>query len=298
MPDVVFFPQMMISRSDTCGMCGELECTCLRGPLSTEIRSTMKIVHIKNKLEQLGVPLSSINLGRFDEIGEFAARKKRNSDDPLYHSVGAFFRPQYERAIFIYYLIRQHNIKSYLEVGFGRGMSTFAACMAFHDMGVMGANKVVTTIDPNLNEQHLAHIMQQVPREWYDLIDFRCGTSQEVIPTLTNVLDVAQPRTFDMIYVDGDHSYEGTALDWRLCKELSPRICLFDDYHLPTKQDAGIQCTRAIDEVEWAKEGFCQPEMIRMDRRIFLDDRGFTDEQIDYGQVLCVKEGVTPVGVW
>ena len=250
----------------------------------------MRVVHIKDKLEQIGVSLSSINLGRFDEIGEFAARKKRNHDDTLFSSVGAYFRPNYERMIFIYYLIRQYNVKSYLEIGFGRGASAFAACMAFHDMGVMGANKVVTTIDPNLAEGNINNIKQQIPREWFDLIDFRHGTSHDVIPSLT--------RKYDMVYIDGDHSYEGTALDWQLCKTLNPSIVLFDDYHLPTKHDAGIQCTRAIDEIEWAKEGFTEPEMIRMDRRIFLDDRGYSDEQVDYGQVLCVKEGVTPIGVW
>jgi len=93
----------------------------------------MKVTHIKDKLSQLGRPLETISLGDFDAIGEFTAKKNRGPDNPLYHTTGCFFRPNYERGILIYSLIRHFKVKSYLEIGFGRGYSAFCAVKAFDD---------------------------------------------------------------------------------------------------------------------------------------------------------------------
>ena len=46
-----------------------------------------------------------------------------------------------------------------------------------------------------------------------------------------------------------------------------------------------IDCSNLIDQIEDESK-----ELIIMDRRIFLDDRGYTDEKIDYGQVLLTKD--------
>ena len=62
---------------------------------------------------------------------------------------------------------------------------------------------------------------------------------------------------------------------------------LFDDYHLPTKEDKGIQCSKLINEIDDPSK-----ELIKLDRRMFFDDRQFSDDQVDYGQVLLTKQGV------
>ena len=63
------------------------------------------------------------------------------------------------------------------------------------------------------------------------------------------------------------------------------KILVFDDYHLPTKIEKDIECSKLIDAIEDFEK-----ELIIMDRRIFADDRGWSDKQIDYGQVL-IKRG-------
>ena len=95
----------------------------------------MKIVHIKDKLAELGVSVDEIVLGDFDAIGEYAAKKNRNPHEPLYKKVGAFFRPNYERGILLYYLVKKLGIKSYIETGFGRGYSALCVAKAFYDLG-------------------------------------------------------------------------------------------------------------------------------------------------------------------
>ena len=85
----------------------------------------------------------------------------------------------------------------------------------------------------------------------------------------------------------GDHSPPGTRPDWENTKDKGNKFLLFDDYHLPSKDDPGIKCSQLIDEVDDPSK-----ELIIMDRRMFFDDRRLPDEQVDYGQVLLSKPQV------
>lgn len=236
----------------------------------------VRIVNVKQKLEEMGVALDSIVMGDFDYIGEYTAKRDRKPGDPNYKKYGAYYRSNYERGILIYYLIRQHNLQSFLEIGFGRGYATFCAARAFHDAGISGK---IVTVEPNLDEKYLAALQQVFPGDWFKYVQFAKGTSQQVLPHITD--------HFDLVYIDGDHSYAGTKHDWEKTKDLWDKFLLFDDYHLPSKGDPGIQCSQLINEIDDPSK-----ELIIMDRRMFFDDRQFTDEQIDYGQVLLTKPGV------
>lgn len=238
----------------------------------------MRQVHIRQKLEEMGVAVDGIIMGDFDYIGEFTAKRDRKPNDPNYKKFGAFYRSNYERGVLVYYLIRQFNLTSMLEIGFGRGYATFCAARAFHDAGVGGK---IVTIDPNLDENYIKALQHVLPNDWFTYITFMKGTSQSVMPKIAD-------SRFDLVYIDGDHSYGGTRHDWEQTKDKFNKFLLFDDYHLPTKKDKGtIQCSQLIDEINDPSK-----ELIIMDRRLFFDDRRFTDDKIDYGQVLLTKPGV------
>mgnify|MGYP003657067574 FL=1 len=234
----------------------------------------MKTINIIEKLKNLEVELNEISLGDFDLIGEYTAKKNRGRDSDLYRNVGCFFRPNYERGILMYYLVRKKEIKNVLEIGFGRGYSTFCMAKAMCDQGIDGK---ITTVDPALNEDFLKSLASIFPKEWFEKIEFVQSTAE-------NYYNNFDKESFDFIYIDGDHRYEAVKKDWEFAKDHFSKFVLFDDYHMITKKQKDIECSKVIDNIEDFNK-----ELIIMDRRIFFDDRRVKDEDIDYGQVLIEK---------
>ena len=105
----------------------------------------MKKLLIQQKLESMGYSLDNIMLGDFDAIGEFTAKKNRDRSSPLYRKAGCFFRPNYERGILMYHLVKKYNFKSILEIGFGRGYARLCMAKAMCDLNIDGTIK---TVDP------------------------------------------------------------------------------------------------------------------------------------------------------
>ena len=111
----------------------------------------IKRVHIVDKLREIGFEPENVVLGDFDQIGEYTARKRRDPGSENYAKAGAFFKPNYERGILVYHLIKRYNIRSFLEIGTGRGYVTFCAAKAMHDCGV--DDGTVLSVDPNFDEK-------------------------------------------------------------------------------------------------------------------------------------------------
>lgn len=231
----------------------------------------MKKINIHQKLKEIDYPVQTISLGEFDWIGEFTAKKARHKDDELFRTAGCFFRPNYERGILIYYLIKRFEIKSVLEIGFGRGYASLCAAKAMSDMGWNDGK--VFSIDPEVDEKHLQNISSVFPKEWFAKISLLKGTIDGALPELQK-----QKIVPELVYIDGDHRFDAVKNDWEKVKDIYTKFVLFDDYDFNVTND--IQVKMLVDQIELDKE------LIISDRRIFLDDRCILDSEIDYGQVL------------
>lgn len=182
--------------------------------------------------------------------------------------------------ILIYSLIKKFKLKSYLEIGFGRGASAIAAAKAFYDCGIDGK---VVTIDPEFDKTQLEIMSKVFPKEWLEKIELKKGYSQQLLKELDG--------PWDFVYIDGDHRAPAVASDWNMLKDKWNSVLLFDDYHMPTKKEADIECAQVIDAIDEEKFNATKT-LVRMDRRIFFDDRGYTDAMIDYGQVCMIKKSI------
>lgn len=230
----------------------------------------MERILIKDKLQQIEIPLDQVSLGDFDYIGEYTAKKTRARDDALYRSVGCFFRPNYERGILIHSLIKRFEIRSFFEIGFGRGFAAFCAAKAMCDMGFDDGS--VVSVDPSLDEKHLQNMAQVFPREWFSKLNVMKGTSVDAFKELGD-------RKFEMVYIDGDHRAQAVNADWNGTKDMFTKFLIFDDYRqADDKKD--IEVRSIVDGIDLPKE------LIITDRRIFMDDRNMPDDQVNYGQVL------------
>jgi len=231
----------------------------------------MKEINIKDKLKDLEHPVETLSLGDFDQIGHFTAYKSRSPDSELYRSKGCFFRPNYERGMLIYSLIKKYDVRSYLEIGFGRGYSCICAARAMSEIG----GGEITTIDPFFDYGLWDHLCKIFPTEWTSKVNVVQEKSQDYLSR--------NNATYDFIYIDGDHTADAVRQDWENTKDKYGKLLLFDDYHKKQTQ-SDIECSQIIDEIEDDSK-----ELIIMDRRIFQDDRELSDSEIDYGQVLLTK---------
>jgi len=232
----------------------------------------LKKILIQEKLKNLGVFIEDISLGDFDYIGEYTAKKNRDPNSLLYKKAGCFFRPNYERGILMYYLVRKLEIKSVLEIGFGRGYATFCMAKAMCDHGIDGK---IVTVDPNFDKNFLNNLTRVFPKHWFEKIEFLQSTSN-------SYFNQNKESKFDFIYIDGDHTYEAVKNDWNNSKDRYKKALLFDDYVPEDVKD--IECRKLIDSIEDISK-----ELVVMDRRLFSDDRLIKDEDINYGQVLLTK---------
>lgn len=119
------------------------------------------------------------------------------------------------------------NAKNVLEIGTNDGTSTLAFLKAAYETGGH-----VTSIDI-IDEPHARGIVEALDlgARWTFII----GDSHEVLPRLR-----AEGRTFDVILIDGDHSYEGAKKDIQDCAAMlaTGGLLLFHDSNMLCDADA------------------------------------------------------------
>lgn len=187
-----------------------------------------------------------------------ALRKRRD---------GSRYQANYERGLLQYALVTKLKPQSYFEIGTGRGFSSLCVLKAMKDAGINGS---VTTVDVKL---------EQVIRPSFKKHGFDFDRDVRFIQSASSELPriISNNEKYDIIYIDGAHDYESVKKDWEFAKEHVNKMVIFDDF---IKDDTKFGIERLMQEIDMPKT------FLRMDRRIWRDDRGLTDDQINYGQVV------------
>lgn len=145
-------------------------------------------------------------------------------------------------------LVVDESITSYLEIGTARG-DTFHEIVTHMPKG----SKAVAVDYPekswglNGSQNQLREVSKDLKKQGYD-INIIWGNSQH-----NGVVEnVTKHAPFDMVFIDGDHTYEGVKSDWENYGKLG-RIVVFHDIADPGKANKRrevIEVKRFWDELK------------------------------------------------
>jgi predicted O-methyltransferase YrrM len=156
---------------------------------------------------------------------------------------------------FLYGLVRVLRPEAVIEIGSARGKSTCAMALACSQ----NAKGKVYAIDPHTQN----YWSDQRSESSYDFLLDRLRTYHlepwcEVIrKTSREALANPPPIKADLVFIDGDHSYEGVKLDFELCRPLLSEhgLAVFHDStwgHFkdhPNYREGGVGVGRYLEEL-------------------------------------------------
>jgi predicted O-methyltransferase YrrM len=121
---------------------------------------------------------------------------------------------------FMRWVMAEMYPRNILEIGFNKGM--FGLLLHF-----IRPHSYLTAIDINPKAASAANILNQYTTTD---VDFMCGSSQEIVPNLQSL--------YDLVWIDGEHSYFGAYTDLCNVSENSARVILLDDTNMPSVYNA------------------------------------------------------------
>jgi predicted O-methyltransferase YrrM len=154
-----------------------------------------------------------------------------------------FYISNFWRGPMLYSLVRRLKPRTILELGTGRGYGALSMALALNDGGI--ESKLITVdrtpadvkydwayVDSSGNNK-ITNVSlndfwrENIPESLTSRIDFRCGDTADVHNLLADV-----GSNIDLVFIDGDHSYNGVALDFLSSYSVSApnAVFVFDDY--------------------------------------------------------------------
>jgi len=142
--------------------------------------------------------------------------------------------------------IRREGAQRTLETGLGHAVSTLFICEGLLENGHEGRH---VAIDPHLPNSRVPAGLRTLEEAGVrELVEFHAEGSEVVLPRL-----LAEGRSFDLAFLDGNHRFEGVFLDLVYCGRLvrPGGIVFADDAQLPAVGRAAGFC---VANLQWTVE--------------------------------------------
>jgi predicted O-methyltransferase YrrM len=143
--------------------------------------------------------------------------------------------------------VRREGASSTIEIGLGYGIAALFICEAL--LANRGAHPHHAVLDPNQETRFASCGLQFLYEAGVaDLIEFHPNPSEIILPRL-----LAEGRSFDFAFVDGNHRFDGVFLDLIYLGRLvrNGGIIFLDDYQLASVARAVAFCTTNL---QWTIE--------------------------------------------
>ena len=197
--------------------------------------------------------------------------------DGTLHTVFPVAASPAEGEALLTWIVREGATRT-VEIGLGYGVSALFACEGLLANGGTEARHVV--VDPRQATRFADCGLQLLEEAGVaGLVEHHAEESQTALPRF-----LAEGRTFDLAFVDGNHRFDGVFLDLvYLGRLLRPGgIAFLDDYQLPAVARAASFCATnlgwTLEEVS-ALDGLHQWAVLRTSRG--ADERPF-DHYVDF----------------
>ena len=116
-------------------------------------------------------------------------------------------------------IVKRTGVKNILEIGFNAGHSCLSWLLSSDDTKVVG-------LDIYYPEQSVGYLRENyTDRFFFVNADSKTLSETDVIEQWEN--------EFDLIFIDGDHSYEAVVRDLKNSVRLNPKYIVFDDVRHP-----------------------------------------------------------------
>jgi predicted O-methyltransferase YrrM len=143
--------------------------------------------------------------------------------------------------------VRQEGASNTIEIGLGYGIAALFICEALLRNGAADPHHLA--LDPNQETRFASCGLQFLNEAGVaDLIEFHPNPSEIILPRL-----LAEGRSFDLAFVDGNHRFDGVFLDLIYLGRLvrNGGIIFVDDYQLAAIARAVAFCTTNL---QWTIE--------------------------------------------
>ena len=137
--------------------------------------------------------------------------------------------------------IEHHPANAVMEIGVGWGLTTFSLAESVIKNGNIAHLQTINFKDTNTTSKEMSHARQENVRKILEISGVKNWSHSDAGTNswFEKELDKKPTRRYDVIFIDGDHSYKQTKKDWENVEKIMSKNSLVF-FHDLTKRTQGL----------------------------------------------------------